>query len=155
MELLNSLSPWPRARPASGSRLGPRNTSATIKMMIRCVGWRIPLSMVVSFLGAVDRPRPGSRGRSIAVVGAWRLGEVALGRVSVSGQLPDGPEELRGLALEQAVGGEARDRGEGASVLVERGPHDRAGGQILVQELARFGQNQVGLVELSALGVQV
>ena len=51
IEDLNSFSPWPRARPASGSRLGPRTMSATIRMMIRWVGWRMSVSMAVSFGG--------------------------------------------------------------------------------------------------------
>ena len=62
---------------------------------------------------------------------------------------------LRRLGLEQAIGGKTVDRRHGAAVSVKAGADDRAVGQVLVQELARFGEDQVGLVQLSALGVEI
>jgi hypothetical protein len=82
--------------------------------------------------------------------------ERAAGRgVGLAGQPVDGAEEPPRLAVEQPVGGEAPDRGDSAAETVERGTHDRARGQSGAQERGRLGQDQVGLVELAALGVQI
>src|SRR3954453_4426559 len=78
IELLNSLSPWPSARPASGSRLGPRKMSATPRRMIRWVGWRSPVNMSCVLWSR-----------------CWmRLGDVAVSGVGCSCQLHERPEEL-------------------------------------------------------------
>ena len=75
-------------------------------------------------------------------------------RVGLLGQLVDDPEELRRLALEQAIRGEAGDRGDRAAEPIESRTHDRDGRKPW-EELGGLGQNQVGLIELAALGVQV
>src|SRR5438105_2776630 len=64
-------------------------------------------------------------------------------------------EELRGLAFEQTVRGECFDRRGRAPELVAGRPDNRTGGQVLAQEVARLGEDQVGLKLLRVARVQV
>src|SRR5205085_1399389 len=113
-------------------RLGPRIRRAITRMMIRWLGWRMLVNKMLSFVapkstvacGSGGLPAWGSRGGLPGFVALAVAAGLTRSGVCRTGEVHDGSEELRGLAFEQAVSGEALDGGDGAAVVVEGRPDD-------------------------------
>ena len=84
---------------------------------------------------------------SVFVSGDALNGSAARG-VGRAGELVDGLEELRRLAFEQSVGGEAVDRGHRSSEPVEGRPHDRARWKAAMKDV--HGSGRIRLVCFSS-----
>jgi len=85
----------------------------------------------------------------------WSAVRDPLGGIGRMRELHHLGEEFGRLPLEQLVFGERLDRRHGPGPIIAGGTNDRAGRQILVDELRRLGEDEVGLVQLPTLGIEV